>query len=274
MNRLFKRIALGITAFSALFAILFFTLPLPGTIPVLMYHYIDSREVAALESNFVSRESFAWQMAFLKKWNYRVLTIDDYYAIKSGKQKSQGREILITFDDGQRSFLTEAIPVLKRHHLPATMFLISETVKNGGSGNYNDSLSLEEIKALKEISGISFQGHTKTHPHLREIGDEQLREEIQESKKDLEAMLGSPVDFLAYPFGEFNLKAMNAAEKANYKLAFTTAFKKLEEIPEGPYSLTRIKISSSSDNPLVFWYKISGIQSQIKAARQKIKYRL
>jgi peptidoglycan/xylan/chitin deacetylase (PgdA/CDA1 family) len=267
-----KNFFAGLALCAGLAALLFFSLPLPGTVPVLMYHYLGTPAEAAKEGNFVTRKSFERQLAFLKQFNYRVLTMEEYANIKSGRIKSQGREVFITFDDGHRSFQEQAVPVLKKYNFPAVMFLISDSVKSGGLPGYQDSLNLKEVRELAKIPGFSFQGHTKTHWHLREMTPEQLDLELRESKKDLEAMLGEPVDYLAYPFGEFNQTVMETAKKAGYRLAFSTSFKKLEGIKEGPYSLTRSKISISADNPFIFWYHISGLHSYIKSFRQKMKY--
>lgn len=275
MSRLPKRILIGLTLVSAAALLLFSSLPLPGTIPVLMYHYVSSEPDGSLGGgNWVSRKSFDYQMNFLKKSGYRVLTMDDYYAIQSGHRKPQGREVLITFDDGHRSFKNEAFPILKNYRLPATMFLISDSVKKGGLEGYADSLTAEEIRQLQKNPGISFHGHTKTHPHLKELADWEIEIELGESKKALEAMLGRPVDYLSYPFGEFDRRIIAITEKSGYKLAFSTSFKQLEAIPEGPYSMTRVKISRSSDYPVVFWYHVAGLHQMIKGLRQKMKYHL
>lgn len=274
MNRVLKRAVVVLILLLSLGILLFSSLPFPGTVPVLMYHYIGTPAEAAKEGNFVTRQSFERQLAFLKKFNYHVLTMEEYGQIKSGKMKSQGREVLITFDDGHYSFQKDAVPLLQKYEFPAVMFLISDSVKQGRSKGYEDSLNLDEILKLAKIPGIDFQGHTKTHWHLREMTPAELHVELVESKKDLEAMLGTPVDYLAYPFGEFNEAVMKATEEAGYQLAFATSFKKLEGIPEGPYSLTRSKISRSSDNPLVFWSHVSGLHMLVKSLRQKIKYGL
>jgi peptidoglycan/xylan/chitin deacetylase (PgdA/CDA1 family) len=272
MKRVFKRSVYALLVLAALFAVLFFSLPLPGTVPVLMYHFIGSDADALREGNFVSRESFAKQMAFLKVFNYRVLTMEEYAAIQSGKRKSQGREVLVTFDDGHRSFKRDGVPVLRKLGLPAVMFLISESVKKGGTEGYGDSMTLDEIKELQKIPGLSFQAHTKTHPHLKELSESEIETELTDSKRDLEAMLGHPVDYVSYPFGEMDRRIMAVTEKAGYHLAFSTSFKKLTDIPEGPFSLTRAKIGRSSDHPLVFWYHASGLHYFFKSIRQKIKY--
>ena len=75
---------------AALSSLVFFLFPLPGTIPVLMYHFIDTPERSAVEKNVVSLESFKKQMDFLARFGYRVISLDDYYAIRKGEKKPLG----------------------------------------------------------------------------------------------------------------------------------------------------------------------------------------
>lgn len=245
----------------------FFTMPWPGTIPVLMYHFVGTKENALKWGNFVSVETFEKQMAFLSKFGYRVISIDEYYETLNGRRKPEGREIVITFDDGDWSFEKNAAPFLIRHNFPATQFLISEKIK----GNSSESIPLSFIKQLQKESRVNFHSHTASHASLPLISPAKLNSELTDSKQDLEQMLGTPVSYLTYPFGDFNQETLEAAQKAGYKLAFTTGHKKLNGIPEGPFSLTRVTISEDSANPLVFWYHVSGISKIIKGTREKIR---
>ena len=272
MKKIARKISAALFILLAVALFLFFTLPLPGTIPVLMYHYIGPEGKLKSEGLFVTPENFDRQMAFLKNFHYHVLSIEEYDAIQSGKRKPQGREVLITFDDGHISFKNEAVPILKKYGLPATMFLISDSAIKGGVEDYRGSMSIKDIQTLEGYPGISFEGHTQTHPHLPEIPEAQIEKELVQSKEDLETLLKRPVDYLAYPYGQFDRRVVAFAVKAGYRLAFTTGHKKLGDIPEGPYSMTRIKISQVSNNPIVFWYHISGIHQVIKSFRQRSKY--
>ena len=87
-------------------------------------------------------------------------------------------------------------------------------------------------------------------------------------------MIGRPVYYLTYPNGDLDSRVIRIAEQAGYRLAFTTAYRKLKNLEEGPYSLGRIKISHTADNPLVFWIKISGIYHVFKREKRKLKNRL
>ncbi len=245
-------------------AALFYALPLPGEVPVLMYHFVGTKENAGEFKNFVSRESFERQMDFLRRFGYRVISAADYEAILKGKRKPRGREVVITFDDGNETFETHALPVLEKYKFPVTMFLVSESVRTGTQG----SMRAETIKKMAaEHPWVNFESHTRTHPHLSLLTEEEMRAELTGSKQELEALLGREVPYLAYPSGSIDERVLAETQKAGYRLAFTTSYKKLKDLPVGIFALPREKISESSDNPLVFWFRISGLYGLFKRHR-------
>ena len=74
-----------------------------------------------------------------------------------------------------------------------------------------------EILAL----GMEIGSHTMTHPDVTLIDDDVLRWELEESKKQLEAITGREVSSFCYPFGHFNDRAGAAVASAGYRLART-----------------------------------------------------
>jgi len=254
-------------AAAALVAVCFAVLPLPGTIPVLMYHFIDTPERAAQEKNVVSRESFERQVWFLSYFGYRVLSMQDYEDIRAGRRKAHGREVLLTFDDGNYTVPEQAIPVLKPYEMPVTLFLISEAVKDGRYGSIKEDTVLE----LAKYPWITMASHSRTHPILSELADEQIRDELEGSKKYFETLLNRPVDYFAYPSGNLDARVLRLAQSVGYKLAFTTSAKKLKGLPETDFSITRVKISRTSDSLPLFWIKVSGIYESARSAIRMLK---
>jgi len=243
-------------------------LPLPGDIPVLMYHFIDTPERAAQEKNVVSQKRFAQHMDFLDRFGYRVLTLDEYYEIKTGQREPRGREVLITFDDGNYTFDEQAFSILQEHEFPVAVFVVSESVKRGLHG----SMSARTLRKLIDSELVTIGSHSKTHPLLSQMPEEKIEEELYGSRRDLQKFLDVPIDYLAYPSGDVDERVVKAARQSGYKLAFTTSYKKLENIDVGAYrdtpllyAIPRVKISRTSDFPLAFWGKISGIYQGFKA---------
>lgn len=249
-------------------AVLTKSLPLPGTIPILMYHSIGSKEDAEERKHFVSQSSFSAQMAFLKLFGFRVISLDTYRLIQTGEMKPRGREIVITFDDGNETFMQEAWPILRRYEFPAAIFTVSESLKR----QINGSMTAEDFKELLQSGMITVGSNTKTHPMLPEITDEaQLMEEVKGSKRDLEALLKTKVKYFSYPNGDLNARSLQAVRDSGYQLAFTTSHHKLGHLQETPYSITRLQITRNSDNPIVYWAKVIGLYQTHKHYWQKFK---
>lgn len=264
MKRGFKLLGIFFLSMAFLLLSAVLCLPLKGNIPVLMYHFIEE---GGSSNNAISLEAFERQMEVLEKLGFHVLTMDEYYDIHTGSRPPRGKEILITFDDGHQSFSEKAFPILKKHQFPVMMFLISENVKEGLHG----SMTAPEVRELLKDPLFDIGAHTKTHSHLTEILVEAAKEEIKGSKTELENLFQRPVRYFAYPFGDFDSKTRDIVQDAGYRLAFTTSPKKLKTLKENRYSLTRIKITPSSDDRVIFWAQITGLYSSFKKFRHEMK---
>ncbi len=248
----------------------FIFLPLPGQIPVLMYHFIDTPERAAKEKNVVSRKSFERQVGFLHRFGYHVISLEQYEAIRTGKQKPRGREVVLTFDDGNYSFAQQAFPILKKFEMPVSLFLISGALEEGLYG----SMKKETILQLAQYPWITIGSHSRTHPLLSKLTEDQIRVELAGSKKDLETLLNRPIVYFAYPGGNLDDRVARLTEESGYHLAFTTSPKKLKTLDGSRlYGLTRVKVSHTSDWMPLFWIRVSGLTDMGKFLMERIKRR-
>lgn len=192
------------------------------------FHDIKSCAVANFESN----------MIFLKQ-NTNVISFDDYMA---GRLSSSKVNIVITFDDGFKSWITHAVPILTKLSLPATFFISAGFAgldKHEAASFLRSNLLLDESNQLtstgglthddvKRISdyGFTIGGHTLSHCNLSVLHDEaSLTREIEEDKITLERVIGKKVNYFAYPFGFYQNQQINVVDvlrKAGYKAAVTT----------------------------------------------------
>ncbi|MBI3306402.1 MAG: polysaccharide deacetylase family protein [Candidatus Omnitrophica bacterium] len=270
MKKIGKFFVIILLILPILFAAAFVYLPPPGVVPVLMYHFVGSKENARAEGNYVSRESLDAQMKFLKLFGYHVITMDEFYEMKIGKRKPRSKEILITFDDGNYTFAKDALPILERYQYPVTLFVVSESVQRKVYG----SMPLDLVKKLMQLKWINIQSHSKTHPLLTRMNEDQIREEVAGSKKEFEELLNIPIHYFAYPSGDMDERVRRITQESGYRLAFTTAYKKLKGQRETLYSLCRIKIDRTCDNLFIFWVQISGIYQLYKQGWELNKGRL
>ena len=93
---------------------------------VLMYHRVltddELQRTASHPALVVGRDSFESQMAVLKS-RFKVLSLEEFATRIKERTPFSDSSCLITFDDGWRDNLTNALPILRRYGLPALIFL-------------------------------------------------------------------------------------------------------------------------------------------------------
>jgi peptidoglycan/xylan/chitin deacetylase (PgdA/CDA1 family) len=160
------------------------------------------------------------------------------------------KSLHVTFDDAYRSVL-RAMPILERLRLPATVFACSALAETGAplavpelqrrSTDYPDEVATLDWESLRELTSrrIEIGSHTQTHPHLARLSDHELNRELAESRQRIESELGRPCRYLAYPYGEQDLRVRKAASAAGYTAAF--ALRESGE-PLAGYGLPRVDL--------------------------------
>jgi len=149
---------------------------------------------------------------------YRFLTAEELLA--SGRPGSD--TAVLTFDDGWRSWATEAVPCLQRLRVRATFYVCPGLWGGRHSdvpGEAGRLLDAEEARGLVAL-GMELGSHTLSHPDLRLLGDDELRRELEESKAAVESVSGRPCRTFAYPYGLYDDRVVRAVAAAGYELAF------------------------------------------------------
>jgi len=93
---------------------------------ILTYHQVNDDGDAFFEG--VPTKTFARQMEVIQEY-FNVLPLDELVERAAGNDVPP-RGIAITFDDGYRDNYVNAFPVLKRHGMPATVFLVTGVLGN------------------------------------------------------------------------------------------------------------------------------------------------
>ncbi len=168
-------------------------------VPVLVYHDLAPRSRGRL---VVAAPAFEQQMRHLKEHDFRVVSLEALYEFLTGRRQLPRRSVVLTFDNGYRSFLEHARPVLKTLGFPATLFV---TVEHVGRGE--QALTWEELGALA-AEGFPVEAHGRAHADLRrhpgESHDQHVRRlqaEVETVRRTMEERLGRPPRFFAYPYG-------------------------------------------------------------------------
>lgn len=153
-----------------------------------------------------------------------------------------GRYLCVTFDDGYLDNLEAAVPVLDELDVPATIFVPTEVIEGRASYTWFDdpppTLSWADIDDLVRGGLVDIQSHTRTHPRLPHIGDDEAWEEIAGSKRDLERHVPYEVTSFCYPAGLHGSRDLRYVRDAGYRLGLSTS-PGVNDETQDPFRLNR-----------------------------------
>ncbi|HEY8599006.1 MAG TPA: polysaccharide deacetylase family protein [Thermomicrobiales bacterium] len=174
--------------------------PRPLTIPVLEYHDVGF----GVGTYQVTLPAFRAQLDWLQANGYTTVTLDDVYAAIFEGGDLPPKPVVITFDDGRAS-QWNAVQELNARGMKGVFFIL-------GNGNALGDGQIRQLIA----QGHEIESHTMSHPQLSRLSDAQLAYELVRSKQTLEAKYGVPIRYLAYPYGDYDGRVINAAIAAGY----------------------------------------------------------
>jgi peptidoglycan/xylan/chitin deacetylase (PgdA/CDA1 family) len=123
-------------------------------------------------------------------------------------------DVGLSFDDGNASDFSIALPALVERGLAASFFVISGRLGQPGS------LAAEQVRALAE-AGMEIGSHGLRHRPWRSLGEDAAREELEEARKTIEEAAGHPVEQAACPFGAYDRSALRALKSRGYTRVYT-----------------------------------------------------
>jgi peptidoglycan/xylan/chitin deacetylase (PgdA/CDA1 family) len=198
-----------------------------GNLLVLCYHAVSERWPASLS---VTPEAFERQVRLLSRSGFEGETFD-----RATSRAPDGRRVAITFDDAYLSVFELAKPILDDAGFPATVFVPTDYPARPGQpmawdgidkwagGPYERELrpmSWEQLGMLAD-AGWEIGSHTCSHPRLSSLTDEDLALELVESRLAVAERLNRPCNTLAYPYGDHDVRVVEAARVAGYVAAAT-----------------------------------------------------
>jgi peptidoglycan/xylan/chitin deacetylase (PgdA/CDA1 family) len=126
-----------------------------------------------------------------------------------------GRDVAISFDDGNLSDLEIGLPALQQRGLTATFFVLAGRLDDPGS------LQPEHVKALAD-AGMTIGTHGMRHIPWRGLDDATQHAELVEARDRLRAAAGTPVDDAALPLGRYDRRLISALRRQGYRTVFTS----------------------------------------------------
>lgn len=227
---------------------------------LLCYHAVDPDWRSSLA---VSPDAFDEQCSWLAS-HRQVLDLPDTLGRLDGAGRLPRGTVALTFDDGFASVYEHAFPVLLRHRLPATVFLVAETLTPEGRAvdwvvpapkTPPPTLTVDQVLEMQD-AGVRFASHSWAHRDLTAMDGRECEDDLRRSREFLSDLLRSRVTVLAYPRGLHDETVRRAAAQAGYSHAF--GLPEGRE-PFGRYAVPRVGIypddgAAAFRTKLFSWY--------------------
>ena len=174
----------------------------------IMYHRFNENKYP---STNIKMEIFQKHLKIIQELNYEFY--NPKLLVNEFSKPKKEKKILITIDDGFKSFYNNAWPYLKKNKIPFILFVSTEPVGKNGYMTWDEIIEIDQ-------SDFGYIGHhSHSHDYLIDKTNEEFIEDIEQASKIFKNKLGYIPDIFSYPFGEYSLFMKQYISK-NFKLAF------------------------------------------------------
>jgi len=176
---------------------------------ILMYHRITEGEAGNLYER--SAADFEKDLLFLRGNKIRVISFSELESVVSGETELTTHAAVITFDDGDHSWYTIAVPMLSKYRMKATFFLWASKIGMDSFLTWDEVELMSSYMREDGIRPFTFGSHTLSHQYLMNMtsalgGGEAfaayLDEELGGSKILIDRHIYGTVNALALPYGD------------------------------------------------------------------------
>ncbi len=152
-----------------------------GKMPAYLYGRKKFSDIPVFCFHSARHPFFEQQLQFLEKNNYRTLNADELHQrIRDKNYKNNGKDIVLTFDDGLASVWTVGFPLLQKYNFKIISFILPGLTEEGSSTGKTiaDLLDNEESLAVinrdysdnplcnwKELEIMHASGHVDIQSH-------------------------------------------------------------------------------------------------------------
>ena len=228
-----------------LFVLAALLLPMGGAeahVAILCYHEVDKPGDAFA----VTHSQLESHLASMQREGYRFVSLDEYIAYAKGELTLPEKSVMITFDDGYRSFYTKVYPLLQKYKVPGMLAIVSSwTVGEEKPNDVRDLASWQELREM-EASGLVtvvshshalhkqqainpqggrngvagshlyFQGRYETDAEY----ETRIGNDLNEVQRLFEENLGHKSRAMVWPYGIYSEKSVALARQSGMEATF------------------------------------------------------
>ena len=250
--------------------------------PILIREWVCRHQVAILLYHDPKPAIFLKHISYLSR-HYTIISLDTLVAAVHRQDFSEipPKSVVITIDDGHAGNIA-LLPIFKQHGICPTLYVCTQIIDThrhfwfkikGRSKAEKERLkrlpNAERLVHLKEMTDfepekiypdrqalnisemkemadrLDFQPHTRFHPILPRCTEKECRQEILESKTDLETLLGIECSHFSYPNGDYTEREIEIVKAGGFRSARTTDIG-WNTLETAPYQLKAIPITDDA----------------------------
>ncbi len=176
---------------------------------VLMYHRFNENKYP---STNIKLADFVEQINLIKKNQFKFVNPNDFDNNLLNEKNT--KKILITVDDGFKSFYDHAWPILKKEEIPFIIFINTREVGTRGYMNW------DQIKEIAKEQFVHIGNHGYSHEYLVDMKNDEIMNDINRATADYKNNIGYNSSFFSYPFGEYSNNLKTIVKNLGFKYAF------------------------------------------------------
>ncbi len=210
-------------------------------VPILTWHRVArfaNEYTKSIPDETVEPSVFAAEIDILARNGYHPISQLELFNALFHGAALPSKPVLLSVDDGYVDDVKTILPILQAHHFIATFYIITGRFHEPGF------LNATEVRRL-DRAGMDIGAHTRTHVPLAAVPAAEVTDQVRGSRRDLEGVLGHPVQWFAYPFGSFDASVLAKLRAAGFVLAVTTKGG-TRESSLAPLTLPRIHIGRTA----------------------------
>ena len=227
---------------------------------VLMYHRFEENKYP---STNIKIADFVKHLNLIKKKQINFVNPNNFE--KNLLDRKKEKKILLTIDDGFKSFYDQAWPILKKNKIPFILFVNTREVGTKGYMNW------DQIKEISKEKFAHIGNHSYSHEYLVDMSNQEIINDINRATISFKNNLGNNSVFFSYPFGEYSNNFKTIIKDLGFKYAFGQHSGVVDETKDF-YELPRFPINEAYGEIKRFETILKTIPLKFKAIIPKEKY--
>lgn len=204
----------------------------------------------------------------------RAVSLERGLELLDGLPPADGRDpVVVTFDDGTADFVDQALPILQRYDIPATLYVATEFVERGRAFTYGaPAASWAGLRDAVDTGLVTIGSHTHTHALMDRTDD--AAGELDRSVGLIEDRLGLTPRHFAYPKAVAGSPSAEAEVRRRFRSAALAGTRPNPYGTTDPHLLARSPIQRS-DGMRYFLAKLDGgmsLEGDLRRVFDRVRY--